>query len=386
MWEGRLKYHLITVTIFSMAMCRKPYNPPAIKANNHFLAVDGIINTGPFSSSSITLTRSLNLLDTVPDIPELNAQVLIQNENGAIFPLTDTGANGVYVSVPLNLDPSKKYQLSITTSDGNKYLSDLVTPKTAPPIDSLTWQLVNDPVTAAQAINVFVNAHDPANNTRYYRWEFIETWQNRSVYQTFWGLKNDTIYFLESGESTYNCWSSAHSNSILLGSSVNLAADVISQAQIASFQQNDPKMDVKYSMLVKQYPLDFEAYTYWLTIQKNSQTLGGLFDVQPAQIVGNVHSITNPNNPVIGYVSASSIQEMRLFINNPGWKSNPLTYCPFDTIPVNPVNELIYTYPDTSFALYYYLSGFPPFMLLTKKECLDCRYNGGTNIQPPFWQ
>jgi hypothetical protein len=386
MWEGRLKYHLIIVTIFSITMCRKPYDPPAIKANNHFLAVDGVINTGPFSSTSITLTRSLNLLDTVTDIPELNAHVLIQNASGAVFPLTDTGANGVYVSVPLNLDPSQKYQLSITTSDGNKYLSDLVTPKTAPPIDSLTFQIVNDPVTADQALTVYVNAHDPTNNTRYYRWQYIETWQHQSIYQTFWGLRNDSIYFLGPGESTYNCWSTGNSKSILLGSSVNLSADVISQVPIATFHQNDPKMDVRYSMLVRQYPLDFEAYNYWLTIQKNSQTLGGLFDPQPAQITGNMHSITNPASPVLGYISASSVQEKRFFVGPLGWQSNPLTYCPFDTIPVNPVNELIYTYPDTSFALYYFISSFPAVMLLTRKECLDCRYQGGTNIQPPYWQ
>src|ERR1700681_2281244 len=128
MREGWLKYFLIAVNIFVCTMCRKPFEPSAIKASNHFLAVDGIINTGPFSSTSITLSRSLNLFDSVPDIPELNAQLLIQSSNGAIFPLVDTGANGIYISVPLNLDPSQKYQLSVTTSDGHKYLSDLVTP------------------------------------------------------------------------------------------------------------------------------------------------------------------------------------------------------------------------------------------------------------------
>jgi hypothetical protein len=385
MQARRLKYFPITVCIFGITMCRKPYDPPAIKANNHFLTVDGVINTGAFSASNITLTRSLNLLDTVPNIPELHAQVLIQNANGAVFPLTDTGTNGIYVSVPLNLDPDQQYQLSVTTSDGNKYLSDLVTPKKAPPIDSLTWQILNDPVTGAQTLNVNVNAHDPTNNTRYYRWDYIETWQHQAVYETIWGLNNDTIYPLNPGESTYSCWSSAHSTSIIVGSSINLSADVISEAQIANFQQNDPRLDVKYSMLVRQYPLDFEAYTYWLTIQKNSQALGGLFDPQPAQITGNMHSITNPNNIVLGYISASSVQEMRVFINNPGgWKSNPLIVCPMDTIPVSVQDELIYNFKDTSFALYYFLTG--PAMILTKKECLDCTYQGGTTIKPSFWQ
>src|SRR3712207_6958843 len=31
-------------------------------------------------------------------------------------------------------------------------------------------------------VTIFVNTHNPENNTRYYRWEFDETWENRSVY------------------------------------------------------------------------------------------------------------------------------------------------------------------------------------------------------------
>ena len=384
--EGRLKYFLIAVNIFGCTMCRKPYEPPAIRASNHFLAVDGIINTGAFSSTNITLTRSLNLLDSVPNIPELNAQLLIQSSNGTVISLADTAGNGIYVSTPLNLDPSQKYQLSVTTSDGHKYLSDFVTPKAAPPIDSLIFLLTNNPVTVSQQLNVYINSHDPTNNTRYYRWEYSETWQHQAIYNTVWGVKNDTIYPLGPGESTYNCWTNAHSTNILLGSSINLSSDVISQVQIASFQQNDPKLDVKYSMLVRQFPLDFEAYTYWSTIQKNSQTLGGLFDPQPSQIKGNMHSLTNPSDPVLGYISASSVQEKRLFIDNPGWKSNPLINCPIDTVNINSQNELLYNFPDTSFSVYYFLAGFPPSLLLTKKECLDCRYQGGSSMQPAFWQ
>ena len=49
---------------------------PLLKPANHFLAVDGFINTGSFAITRFTLTRSLNLLDSVPNLPELGAQVL----------------------------------------------------------------------------------------------------------------------------------------------------------------------------------------------------------------------------------------------------------------------------------------------------------------------
>jgi hypothetical protein len=389
MRAGRVKYFLIIVILLGTTMCRKSYEPPAIKASNHFLAIDGVINTGVNGISTFYVSRSLNLLDTVPNIPELRAQVMIVASNGTMFPLIDTGANGTYVSAPLNLDITQKYQISVTTFEGNKYLSDQVTPKTSPPIDSLTWQDLPDPLTGSDAVKIYVNSHDPANSTRYYRWDYVETFMHHSFYQSYWYRIGTAIAPIDNpSQSTYSCWSTQNSSSILLGTSITLASDVISQAPIASFAHNDPKMDVRYSTLVRQYALDLEAYNYWLTVQKNSQSLGGLFDLQPAQIRGNIHGVTNPNDVVLGYVSASSVQEKRLFIDNSalGWKSNPGVNCPIKIIDTDPLNTLYWNYADTAYDVYFFNSGNPPTINITFKDCLDCRYQGGTNIEPAFWQ
>ena len=389
MRKVRAKHFFLAGIIFFTTMCRKAYQPKEIKASNHFLAVDGFINTGANSSTTIILNRSLNLQDTIPDIPEPGATVLILSEIGAAFPLIDSGGNGNYVSAPLSLDPGLKYQLSVTTSDGNKYLSALVTPKTSPPIDSLTWQVVIDPLTDAQAVNIFVNTHDATNNTRYYRWDYIETYQHQAFFDASWYIQDGLIYpVTDASQSVYNCWSTAHSQSIILGTSITLSSDVISLAPIASFAQNDPKLDVMYSTLVRQYPLDLNAYNYWLTVQKNSQSLGGLFDLQPSQIRGNIQAVTHPNDPVFGYISAGTIQEQRLFIDNRalGWKSNPVVNCPIHIIPTDPNNTLKWDDTDTSQSIYYFNSGIPPTINVSYKNCLDCRYQGGTSTKPPFWQ
>jgi hypothetical protein len=387
--NGRGKYLIVALISLCLLNCRKPYVPPAIKSSNHFLAVDGFVNTSPFGVSTITLTRSLNLLDSIPILPELNAQVMIRSSDGALFPLVDTGLNGIYVSSTLTLDPSLQYQLSVTTSDGNTYASDLVSSKPSPLIDSLTWELVDDASHTTEVLNIDVNAHDVSGNTKYYRWDYVETWQHESPMQTYWGLKNGLEYPIDPSESTFDCWTTAHSTSIILGTSINLSSDVISHGLITSFAKNDPKMDVRYSMLIRQYPLDFEAYKYWLTVQKNSQSLGGLFDVQPSLINGNFHSVSNPSSPAVGYVSACSVQQYRMFIDNhdlPGWKSNPPDNCPIKIIPSDPDNALIWNYGDTAFQLWYFVSGPPPTLKITHKECLDCRFQGGTTTKPPFWQ
>ena len=385
--SGSWKFLLIALLFFPAIMCRKVYEPPAIKFSSHILAVDGLINTGPNSSSRFILTRSRSLLDSITNLPELDAQVSIQGSDGSRYFLSDTGRNGIYVSDPLNLDPGLKYQLSITTREGQTYQSDAVISKNAPPIDSLNWELVNDASVATEVVNVYVNTHDPSDSTRFYRWDYIETWQHQSALESFWALDNNNLeYGLFPSETTHNCWTTGFSASIILGTSVTLSEDLINHIKIATFTMNDPKMDIGYSMLVRQYPLDAQAYTYWLNVQKNSQTLGGLSDVLPGQLPGNIRGVTNPDDPVVGYVSACSVQEKRLFVSNknlPGWRSNPGLNCPTRIIaPQDPNNVLIWSYPDTSYQLYYYSGGA---MVITFKNCLDCRYQGGTTVKPTYW-
>jgi hypothetical protein len=376
---------LIFLMMFS---CRKAYNPPAIEGNNHFLAVNGFIYTGTAVATTISLSRSLNLDDSVPDRPELNAQVVIETSGGDSYNLVDSAGSGVYVSAALNLDTMHQYRLVIATSDGNKYQSDFVSSKLVPPIDSAGWELANDPSTGLQAANIYVNAHDPANATRYYRWDYLQTYKHVSTYTTSWGDSNDIIYALPVGYSTHSCWSTVLSQNIALGTTITLSQDVISHVQIASFQQNDPTLDIGSSFLIRQYPLTEQGYAYWLSVQKNSQTLGGLFDLQPSQIQGNLQCITNPANPVIGFVSASNVQESRMYISNkslPGWQSvhiDTATSCQVAIIATDPLNELLWNYPDTSYGPYYFPSGG---LIVAPKRCMDCRYQGGTIEKPSFW-
>jgi hypothetical protein len=373
-----------------MFSCRKAYDPPAIKGNNHFLAVDGFIYTGNAVASTILLSRSVNLDESGQKIPELNAHVIIQSSVGESYDLVDSAGNGIYLSSLLNLDSTRLYRLAITTSDGNKFQSDFVSTKLSPPIDSLSWELVGDPDTVdqKQEVNIYVNAHDPTNTTRYYRWDFLQTFKHISRYQSSWGDSDGIVYPYPVGYDVHSCWSTVLSQNIALGTSIALSQDVISHIPVANFQQDDPTLDIGSSFLVRQYPLTQEGYTYWLTIQKNSQSLGGLFDLQPSQISGNLHCTTNPSVPVLGFVSASTIQEKRIYISNKsllGWQSqhfDSTTACQVGAMEVDPLNTLVYNYPDTSYGPYFF---YGSTLFVAPKKCLDCRYQGGTNAKPAFW-
>jgi hypothetical protein len=382
MYSSLRKYILAFSPIIFIATCKKIYEPAAIKANNNYLVVDGIINIGSNSITTINLNRSLNLGDTATEgIPELNAQVFIESSAGANYSLIDSANNGIYTSAALNLDINQKYSIAITTSNGHKYSSDFVECKQTPPIDSLYWQQPAD-------FTVYLNSHDPNNKTLYYRWDYTETWEHDAQLQTVWGVKNGLIFPADSTTQKSNCWTTANSTNILLGASANLSKDVISHAPITTIINGDAKLYDKYSILVRQYALTMDAYNYWLLIQETSQSLGTLFDLQPSQLNGNIHSSTDPNEPVIGFVSASSIQQKRIFIyytNLSNWQDNPIIYtCDTLQIPVNQTDYRIYNYPDTLYAPWYFITNGP--LVLASKICLDCTLFGGTNVKPSYWQ
>ena len=173
--------------------CREEYLPPVISAGTNFLVVEGILNTGQ-DSTILKLSRTKNLNDTTFDIPELNASVTIEAKNGVNFLLTNKG-KGIYAAPPISLNPAEMYRLRISTNSGGLYESEFVSIKPTPPIDSITWKQNTD-------VFLFLNTHDPANNTRFYRWDFIETWEYHAYYDSNLGYNYFTnlIYFRDSSQ------------------------------------------------------------------------------------------------------------------------------------------------------------------------------------------
>jgi hypothetical protein len=367
--------------IFSLAACKKEYNPPEIQVVTNFLVVDGTISCGTNAITTITLSRTKRLTDSILFHPELNASVYIDAEAGGSF-LLDAKGDGIYQSQALNLPAGRNYRLRITVN-GREYLSDYSMAKVTPQIDSLTWRQDGDAI-------VLVHTHDPSGNTRYYRWDYTETWTYGVNYHTNWGVKDGMSFVKDSLTQTDSCWRTANSTTIVVGSSVALSSDVMSYYPVARVTQSTEKISRRYSILVRQYAINDEAYRYLQLIRKNTEQLGTLFDGQPSQLEGNIHATDNPAEPVIGFITASTVTEKRLFIAHTQVQDwNYLAAggkCTLDEmlrIPVNPVDYRIWTYPDPDYTIYQYTTGGP--VIIGRKTCLECTALGGSNVKPSYW-
>jgi hypothetical protein len=361
----------LIITLFVLAACREEYQPQVTQQNLNYLVVEGIINP---DSTTVMLSRTRTINDTTTLIPEPNAVVFIQGERGSSYLMT-TRPGGIYTIGTLPLDLTDKYRLKISVSS-KQYVSDFVNLEHTPPIDSVSWNQNTD-------VTISLSTHDPTNNTRYYRWEYEETWEFHSYYDSHLGYSNGQIYFLDSSQIVHVCYNSAASTQILLGTSAELSNDIIDNTPITVIPDGSEKLTERYSILVKQYALTKEAYEFWQLLRRNTNQVGGLFDAQPSELIGNLHCISNPAEPVIGYVSASTVETKRIFIGRTELSFWHYTAEDFFCTPKIISDSVQYYLSDTSMAPAYFVTGGA--LAIAKKSCVDCRRHGGKTVKPPFW-
>lgn len=364
---------------FTVMACKEPYKPTIISSNNSYLVVEGVLNAGS-GPTTIKLSRTFKLDDTARLRGEQNASVMVEGKDNIIRQLTMTG-DGVYTNPNLGLALNQEYRLKIITANGKEYLSDYVLAKKTPAIDSVGF------VRNEKGVQIHATTHDNSNNTRYYLWDYDETWEIRTFYYSQYKYENGVVLprdpFLD---DVSTCWKYGKSSNILIGSSASLQSDAIYRAPIAFFSNGDEKLAVRYSILLRQYALDKKGYEFYEMMKKNTESLGSIFDAQPSEIRGNIRCTADPYEPVIGYISASDVEEKRIFITWAqlgGWIFGQ--DCESYDIP---------NHPDSIAAAYgmglsIYSAIFNgPFISryeISQLRCVDCRKRGGSLVKPSYW-
>ena len=391
----RWSYIVLFGMLYMLAAgCTKPYTPPVINNQSNYLVVEGVINTGG-DSTLIRLSRSVNLSSSLNDVPELNATVSIQDDQNQSYGLKQL-SGGYYSSAVLSLDNTRKYRISITTTDGKIYQSDYVPALPSPAIDSIGFTI------ARTGLQIYVNTHDPKNATHYYRWDYNETWIFHAKYNSSY-ISNDSTDMVPRPvqREIYQCWSNDISTNIVLGSSAKLTQDVIYQNPVTLIPSTSEKIEDRYSILLKEYALTSDAYNYYYLLKQNTEQLGSIFDAQPSELVGNIHCTTNASLRVIGYLTAGTIQQKRVFIDNsqlpPTWAVTYPYDCQQDTVlyynPVTKNNDVLtYLVPPgvIDIATSPIFSPTNPSIkpigyLASDPDCADCSIRG-TTTQPSFWK
>ena len=269
----------------------------------------------------------------------------------------------------------KGYILNIEYN-GKQYSSSLSTLQAVPPIDSLGHEVFDREINASgemeKATRVILSTLDPAGRCHYFRWAFEETWEMNLPFNLLPREKRI-------------CWVTELSHNILIANTEALSEDRITNFTLTTFNNSTERGMYKYSMLVKQYSLSREEYEFWDKVRTMSQNTGGLYDVTPVSVTGNIQCITDPSEIVLGFFSVSGVSYKRIFIKKPlPFRDLYTDRCVEGYIPPN-------SSPPGLGTIYFVLSATslpdsesPAWTITSNIGCTDCAYTG-SNIKPDYW-
>ncbi len=379
---------LLQLNFFALSACIEPFSPEQ-RGYEDLLTVEGLL-TDQDEPTIIKISRSIPI-DTSfqKSFSQVTSVRIIENDD-AVHTLQKIN------DFEYRTDPSvfrgtigASYVLHIQTSEQRNYYSEPVVLRPTPPIEKVYFryreQFVQGLDQPASGIEILLDTKDPNNNTNYYRWQYDETWIINSTFFSGLEFRDDTVVQRE--EPISICYPTARSSNIIIGTSVNLSADVIVAKGIKYVSNQSKRLYRTYSINVKQYALSKESYEYHRQLLATTENLGTLFDPQPYELVGNIYCEEDPDERVLGYFDASAAQEKRLFVERQELPFFPVpgpTFCLADTVSFEEIPMQLNT---GKLLIQEVMVGFTAEFIeymVAPRFCSDCR-NEGTNIKPDFW-
>lgn len=388
--KNLLLHKIIKILIICLAWgihssCIYDYNPkdeslPGLM-EPHFV-IDGDIIVGGFTKIKLGFTETL--LGETKDLPT-GITVAVESEEGEYIygALADDVENLVEIDTR-NLKTNGSYRLCVSVPGRGEYISEYKQVVLTPPIDTITWSMSRD----SSYVDIEVSTHTDGDETLYCKWNYDENWESPSYYQPRlrYDRKTERLIDLteeEKVERSY-CWSEAHSSYVLIANTERLEDNIISKFVVNKIAPTDTRVRGLYSINIVQRALDKEAYSYWAELQRNMQSTGGIFSAQPTELKGNIVSLSNPSEDVIGYISVTTTTEKRVFID---WSEIKFfsTGCSLNLIDAG----------DKIMMTNYYRQGYVPVSysealgekvkaFWTVLQCADCR-SYSNSIRPDFW-
>ena len=324
--------HLYYVLILAIS-CIEPIQLESI-GTNPVLVIDASL-TDEMKAHVVTLSYTTSI-ESTGSSPVQGATIWIedQDEQQIFFQQTNSGT---YETSP-DFEPEygNTYTLYVNLSNGDSYVSDPETLLPEASLDSIYGRYVTLPstvdATVSSGIQIFVDAHDPMGNISWFRYE----WEN--TFEIITPFRSTAIYNLLERrfemriEEVHHCYGTERATSTILGTTQGLTELRISELPIRFLHEDSVYLRTKYSINVKQYSINSNAYQYYKRLKENNEGSGTFFDMQKGVVLGNVHAVSSTNEVVLGYFEVASVDEERVFFtsddfSNQDFETPDYPYC-----------------------------------------------------------
>jgi hypothetical protein len=317
--------YLFLLLILPLAACIDPYSV-VVDEGSQLLTIDGFISTaqGPHK---IKLTRS----DTYGSVfeglirPVTGATVIVRDDLGKVtFLPEDMEDRGVY-NTPTNFSASvgRSYTLQIQLIDGKVYTSLPERVESVPEINNVDLKVVKIAVEGEtlerSGVQLIAEFDDPADQNNFYYWRTDEsTFVLNTRPDLFTPRPSDTNTSRD--PQPKDCCVTCFKTEVLGNQAIYLEKDDIfnglSTGVPAGFIEDDGLRFIDtYRTDLKQLSISSEAYRFLRLVKQQVEISGSVFDPPPANIRGNMISLDNPEEVVLGYFIAAGETTKRIYID-----------------------------------------------------------------------
>ena len=388
-----------------LSSCIEKYEPKTT-VFEPVLVVESTI-TNEYKKQQVKLSRAIPLDSIIPD-SEKNAIVKITTSNGNTYDFTEIEA-GLYQSNDVfQAEPETAYQLYIKTENGKEYQSTKEQLTPLAPIENVYAE--NETVDGKLGVQVYVDSQENPD-AKYFRYEYEETYKLITPYPIYINVELEgNVYEYQfivtpltnsQRQKKHICYPNGKNNQIILGNTLNRYPHKIEKLPVKFINYDDYRIAERYSIIIKQYVLNSDAYAFYKSLKDLGENTGGLSSIQQGFVKGNIDAM-NSKDEVVGFFNVNSVSQKRIYFNYSQFGFSKPEY-PFQCDVTRQLdyndNEpaiwdgdederyLIYTLLENRTPPYeaLYFINQPKLIALVNPECSNCSaYYPST--RPDFWQ
>ena len=300
--------------------CITPYEIE-VEEGKQLLTIDGMITNGP-GPHSVKLSKSTTYGSVFEGVilPERSAKVFVRDEFGEITYLTeDINERGVYRSPEdFSAIVGSSYTLNIQLSNGSKYVSLPEVVKPAIPIENFSIVAEEIPVEGElfndSGAGIYVDFKDPGDENNFYFWR-----NEPAIYEL--NTRPDLYYPPKSltpapKPCCYTCYleEEVGNYEIFLTNDDNFNG-LNTRFKAAFIKDDGLRFISTFRVDINQLSISADAYRYLRLVKQQIELTGSVFDPPPANIRGNMVSLDDPDEVVLGFFIAAGEFKKRIYIN-----------------------------------------------------------------------
>jgi hypothetical protein len=381
----QIKNFIPVLALLLMFACIKPFDPRiGSNAENKFVVSGRVTDLEGWQQVNVSMSTPI---ENPEYIPVSGCQVNILDNQGNVFPLVENKPGNYRVWIGKEyLNRGTSYKVTVFTPESETIESSFDTLMQGAPLDSV-YYIIEDVPTSNPSIYLsgmqfYVDLNAPDVETRNYKWEVEESWEHHAAHPAEYYYDGGFHQIMPPDSSNMVCWV----NGLLVKNVYTLSTKSLSQNVFYKYplqfvDGHTSRLGILYSILVRQLALSESAYYYWEQVRINSSELGGLYEIQPFAIKGNLINLTNPEKEVLGHFYAASESSKRYFYKDiEGLELDFSYYCNEEPLGRFGWRE----FNKNDYPVYYYFNSNDALRILNN-ECVDCRLMGGTTTKPDFW-